>query len=116
MFCNKCGAPLDDNATFCSNCGAPVAAVPGEVPAAKPKNTMATVSMVFGIISIPLISLAAATVAIILACVSKKKGKSTFASVGLVTGIIGAVVSVVSIALAIPAFLEMLEGLGNLPY
>ena len=116
MFCNKCGAQLEDNAVFCSNCGTPVVTVPGEVPAEKPKNTAALISMILGIASIPLGSLAAAIAAIILSGISKKKGKSTFASVGLITGIIGIVVTVVMIILIIPEFLERLEDLGNIAF
>ena len=111
MYCNKCGAQLEDNAVFCGNCGTPVVTIPGEVPAEKPKNTMALVSMILGIASIPLGSMAAAIVAIILSGISKKKGKTTFASVGLITGIIGIVVSVVELIITIPRMFEMFEEL-----
>lgn len=38
MFCGKCGAKVDDNATFCSKCGAPVGQGNGNVISKKPLN------------------------------------------------------------------------------
>lgn len=34
MFCENCGAPLDEGARFCENCGAPVEPVAPVAPAA----------------------------------------------------------------------------------
>ena len=36
MFCENCGAPLNDGTKFCPNCGAPVA---GSAPATEPTST-----------------------------------------------------------------------------
>ncbi len=41
MFCNKCGATLEQGASFCVGCGAPVANDANSTPAAEPAYTPA---------------------------------------------------------------------------
>lgn len=104
MVCNKCGSPINPDATFCTNCGAPVEAQAPQAynatpvydapqPAtsdAPPAKGLAVTSMVCGIVSFFCFGIILGALAIIFGGVAKSKGnKGGMATAGIVLGVVG---------------------------
>ncbi len=104
MVCNKCGAPLEENAQFCMNCGAPVqtpaetpvqeqpvyAAPVMETPAKQPGKGLAIASLVLGIVSFLCFPYITGILGIVFGGVAKSKGcRSGMATAGIACGIAG---------------------------
>jgi hypothetical protein len=106
MKCNHCGAEVNAGATFCGNCGQPMTPTQGPaqpvatynpagvaVPSPTlPKNTKATLAMVFGILGlvgwlIPILGCALAIAAIVLGTTSMKQPHKSFAVAGIILAI-----------------------------
>jgi type II secretory pathway pseudopilin PulG len=81
MFCNHCGREVPDSSTFCNNCGAslqtsapnvPYPVVPPGGPTETvPTDSKATLSLIFGILSVTVFSFFAGIPAIILGHMSR---------------------------------------------
>ena len=120
MYCENCGAEIDNNAIVCVHCGAQTSNFKNKTttqynpPASAP---LGVASLVCGIASLVLAFLfcwagiASAIVAIVLSVQSKnKEGPNGKATAGLVTGIIGLIIAGIFIII----FVIILNSLGGL--
>lgn len=142
MYCNKCGREIASDISFCPNCGTPVIKPepvnyqPGNTPLnstnqntannfepASPllrkNNSMATASMILGIVSISIffigiISIPCSIIGLILGIISRKnalnfKPNKDKALAGIICSVIGLVSSVIFILFAIFLFQVIIE-------
>ena len=110
MYCEKCGAEIDDSAVVCIHCGAPTSKMSGNdasVNTNAASNPLGIASLVCGIVglimsffggAVGVIGLILCVIAIVLSVFSKKKvGPNGKATAGLVLGIIGVILAVIMI-------------------
>lgn len=111
MYCSKCGAPIDDNATFCPNCGSstsPAAAQPYNYtqpqPAPQTKSNGCAIAGFILAFFMPLIGFILSIVGISKAKECGGDGKG-LAIAGLVLSLLDIIVYIIIIAvLLVPAF------------
>jgi hypothetical protein len=121
LFCNKCGARINDDSKFCESCGQNQVIVANATHQPQqstrlqeqqlknylhPSKGLAITSIILGILPLAtfyfwFIAIPLSIIAVILAVVAKSKGyKGGMATVGLVLGIVGAIPAIIFVSIA----------------
>lgn len=114
MYCEKCGAQIDENAKFCPNCGnnlkekqnlgtAP-SVEPSSVPVKKSNSVCLVLSIVFAAIGIiPLLNILFLPIAVILAIIGFVTNKNEIIKIKIASAIVVIISIIISLLWMIPA-------------
>ena len=114
MYCEKCGAQIDENAKFCPNCGNNLneeqnsetaqSVETGSVPVKKNKSICLVLSIVFAAIGIiPLLNILFLPIAVILAIIGFVTNKNKIIKIKIASAIVVTISIIISLLWMIPA-------------